>query len=72
MVIPMSIYNALQLGANFKLQYSQNLNGTAILNCLFLPERRMKTFKIGLKMLSINFVCMTFPKDTGIEKVLIF
>ena len=65
MVVPVSIYNALQLGANPQATYSQNQNGTEFSNCQFFLERRTTTFKIDLKMPSTNCVYVTFPKDTG-------
>ena len=65
MVVPVSIYNALQLGPTLRSRYNQNLNDTATLNCQFSQEKRMTTSKIGSKTPSINSVYTTFPKDTG-------
>ena len=65
MVVPVSIYNALQLGSTLRSRYNQNLNVIATLNCQFSREKRTATSKIGSKMCILNSIYTTIPRDIG-------
>ena len=72
MVVPVSIYNALQLGENPQAVVEPEPQRYRNFKLPTFARKEDDNLQNQLKMLSINSICMTFLKDTVKKKVLIF